>query len=626
MRDERVAHGSWKTCLLRGAILGIALGTPAAAQIRVVNYNIAGLNGNQAALQDVFAGLAADDKPGFAVAPHLYVFQEVHDSDVGPILVMLNASAPPGVTYAQGTYTNFNENGASGAEAMFYRADTLTEDVAGHVDIYSQASRYADRWKLQLIGYTSPESGFYIYSAHLKASTGSTNAQTRLTGATAIRSNADALPSGTHIIYAGDFNVYNNLEPAYLKFLSTGSGQALDPLGTESWAGAANAIKHTQAPCAGTCALVNGGMDDRFDHQLSTAAFQDGAGLALIPGTFRSFGNDGNHYDQSINAGNNTYYPGDIPRSNALAADLYVASDHVPVVVDYQRPAVMAATLEPDFDRVIEGASLFLTVSISNTADALVQAGADELDYVAVGSGALIGSAEGSVAALSAPAMPAFPVDTTTIGSVSGSVEVTSTSQAVQNPSIHLPTGGTVIRHANASFSSFEDDDFSVVAESFEPDTGVQAINVELYNLSYDNLQATLDVDALGGLSAPFDLSGPLPTNIGSGAAAIPLSIDTTGLAPGTFIATLDIQVSDEDLTGETTATLSLTLEIQIGSAVIPGDVNCDGVLTLGDVDVFVDVVLALDVTPCHVQRADFDQSTVVDGLDITNLVNIFLN
>lgn len=624
---------AYRRLILQAAaiLVSVAIAGVASAQLRIVNYNVASLNGSTTNLQGVFAALNADDKPGFAVAPHLYVFGEVQSSDVGPLLTYLNNAAPPGVSYTQGTFTvntppNTNENGSAGAQAMFYRADTLTEDAAAHVDISTGAGRNGDRWKLSLVGYTSPDAAFYIYSMHLKASMGSTEAATRLSGATAIRANADALPAGTHIIYAGDFNVYNNAEQAYLKFLSAGNGQALDPLGSGSWAGAGNAIKHTQAPCAGSCTLVTGGMDDRFDHQLSTQVFQDGEGIALIPGTFRSFGNDGNHYDQSINAGNNSYYPADIPRSNALAAKLYNASDHIPVVADYQRPAVLTASMPADFGRVIQNASFNVSVDNANAAVAQVAAGADELDYTTVGSGALSGTPSGSIAALSGPAAAAFAVDTSTVGAINGAVDVSSNSQGVQNSPQHLTTSGTIVRHANGSFSNTQDEDATIVSPVFEPDSGVQPIDVDLYNFGFDALQANLDVDGVTGVSPPFALAGPLPTNIGGTVATIPLSIDTTGLAPGSYTANLSVQVSDENLPGEASATLSLALDIQISAMPLIGDINCDAVLNMADVDAFVEVLLELDAETCHILQADFDDSTIVDGQDIPAFINVFLD
>jgi hypothetical protein len=613
-----------KSALVQVAVLGawLLMAGGAFGQLRVVNYNIAALNGDQNALRDVFIALNNDDRPGFAVAPHLYVFQEVQTGDVTPLLNLLNAAAPAGVVYVQGTYTgSAAENGAAGAQAMYYRADTLLEDPSGHVDIATGASRNSDRWKLSLVGYGSPAATFYIYSSHLKASQGYEN--DRLSGATALRNDADALPAGTHIIFAGDYNVYTNTEPAYQKLISPGNAQAFDPLGTGSWAGGGNAIKHTQSPCATGCALVNGGLDDRFDLQLSTAAFHDGEGLGHIAGMYRSLGNDGNHYNTDINAGNNTYYPADVPRSNALAADLHVASDHIPVVAEYQIPGVMGADLPADFGRVIEGAVVNVELQVWNDADVLVPAGADEVDWSAVASGGLSGSAGGSVTALSPPATANFAVDTTTAGAVSGTIQVTSSSQAVANGSIARMTAGTVVRRANASFSDASDEDSHVASLTLDTDTGVHAINVVVFNYGFDSLQALLDIDGVTGVGSPFTFVGGLQNGLGAGAATLTFEFDSTGAAPGPYSSNVSIAVSDEDLPGATGGVLSLTLDVMVnGAAPCPGDATGDGSVDNADLQAILDAWASSSGDPNYSAVADFNSDGVIDNADLQALLD----
>ena len=46
-----------------------ALSSAAHAQLRVVNWNVAKLAGDPVAVENVFAAIADDDRPGFAVAP-----------------------------------------------------------------------------------------------------------------------------------------------------------------------------------------------------------------------------------------------------------------------------------------------------------------------------------------------------------------------------------------------------------------------------------------------------------------------------------------------------------------------------------------------------------------------------
>jgi len=554
--------------IVGGLVGGLVFAASASAQLRIVDYNVAGLNGDLTAMRAVFAALNDDDKPGFAVAPAVYVFQEVYSADVSPLLTMLNQEAPPGVTYSAGTYTNSGESG--GAQAMFYRGDLVSEVVSGHVDIFTGATRNTDRWKLNLVGYGSPDASFYIYSSHLKASTGSTNEQERLTGVIAIRNNADALPADTHIIYAGDMNIYVNTEPAYQEFISAGPGQAVDPLGSGSWAGAGNAIKHSQAPCSGTCTLVAGGMDDRFDLQLSTAAFHDGEGLARLSGTYRSLGNDGNHYDQSINAGTNTYYPADIPRSDALADALFVASDHVPVVQDYQVPAVMSVVLVTDIGRVIQGAVHEVEVEVSNGAEALVWSGADELDYSATGQGHASGTVGGTVLALAAPVSATFPINTSVVGPATGSIGVTSTSEGAANVPVSLGLTGRILRPSNASFSPSVNLGSTLVEVEFEPDTGVRMIEVPVYNRGFSADQATLDVDGVVSLASPWGSCGSLPTGIESAAGIVCVSFDTTGVSLGDYSTSATIDTSDEDVPGEGSQALNLNLNVSLGIPPVP--------------------------------------------------------
>ncbi|MCK6484591.1 MAG: hypothetical protein HUU22_17690 [Phycisphaerae bacterium] len=48
-----------------------------------------------------------------------------------------------------------------------------------------------------------------------------------------------------------------------------------------------------------------------------------------------------------------------------------------------------------------------------------------------------------------------------------------------------------------------------------------------------------------------------------------------------------------------------------------PADINCDGVLDMADVDVFVGVLLSTNTDPDHVARSDFNGDGVADGMDI---------
>ena len=153
-------------------------------------------------------------------------------------------------------------------------------------------------------------SRIYVYGAHLKASTGSSNESLRTSGMQSLRNNADALGAGVPVIYTGDFNFYSNAEGGYQAMIAAGTAQGIDPYGTGNWVGSSHAVKHTQAPAVSPSGgLVGGGLNDRFDFIVPSAAAADGNGISMLVNTMRAVGNDGSHWNTDINAGNNTYFP-----------------------------------------------------------------------------------------------------------------------------------------------------------------------------------------------------------------------------------------------------------------------------------------------------------------------------
>ena len=295
----------------------------AQAQIRVVNYNVHFCSADMDAMAAVLDAASQDDSHGKAIPVSIYLFQEV-TSGKDKILHSLI-----GESYSSGTYTNSGESG--GAQAMFYHAQQLIEKPEDHVDIYTGATRNADRWHVVGIG-KNEGIDFWVYSVHLKASKGSENKTQREFGVNAILEDIETLPKGANVIVGGDMNFYSVREPAYQAFIDV----LVDPLGTDEWAGEDNASKHTQSPRKERGGgLASGGLDDRFDFQFISKSLQDGIGLDITTGSYHSLGNDGKHFDVAINEGENVYFGTEKIRSNALATALHNASDHIPVIADY---------------------------------------------------------------------------------------------------------------------------------------------------------------------------------------------------------------------------------------------------------------------------------------------------
>jgi len=168
---------------------------------------------------------------------------------------------------------------------------------------------------------------------HLKASTG--YEEERRQEADSVRKQTNMFPAGTNFLVCGDFNLYTSTEPAYQTLITPGdnvNGQFFDPINSPgAWNNnAAFASIHSQSTrtASESDGGASGGLDDRFDFILVSAALMDTAGCHVIPGTYRSFGNDGQHFNMNIDDGTNHSVP------DSVAYALHHESDHLPVVVD----------------------------------------------------------------------------------------------------------------------------------------------------------------------------------------------------------------------------------------------------------------------------------------------------
>jgi hypothetical protein len=582
------------------------------------------LRGNTAALTRVLQALHADNKSGWAQPYDIITFNEVTTGALSTLQSLVNTAAPAGVTYTLATYTSASgESGASGAQAMFYRSDRFSEITSGHADIFTEASRYTDRWLLQLTGYSDTKARVYVYGSHLKASSGSSNESLRLSGAVAIRNNADALPAGSPIIYTGDYNFYNNSESGYLELISAGPAQAVDPFGTGTWAGATNAIKHSQAPAINPCCgLVGGGMDDRFDFVMPSLSANDGNGISMISGTMRNVGNDGAHFDTGVGVGNNTYFPGELARSNALADDLEVASDHVPQILEFSVPAKLSAAFVSAVpSRAIQNATVTLPVRVQNAATYVNSAGVDDLAYAVACTGRVTGTATGTAALQPSSTTVNVSLNTTTVGSAIGTVGVTSASEAVEPASVSLPVSVTVIRGSNPSLAQSSDLNSIALTLECEPDTGLATITTPLYNFGYDASQSKLDVDQVtfnGAFASRFTMPQGVGANLATGPRTLQFAFNSDGATPGEYSTVATVRTSDEAVAGEQIRNVQVTLTVTVGTG-LQGDLDGDGTVGSGDA-----ALLLLDFGACGGCASDLDGNGEVDPGDVAFLLLLY--
>lgn len=140
-----------------------------------------------------------------------------------------------------------------------------------------------------------------------------------------------------NVLIMGDFNMYRASESGYqllTKSYSNPNVLFVDPLaslgGVGEWNGNSQFAQfHTQSTrrYSDEC-FSSGGLDDRFDFILmSDEVYMGFNKVKYVNNSYHAVGNDGNHFDQSINQNYNTAVPG------SVAEALYDASDHLPVTM-----------------------------------------------------------------------------------------------------------------------------------------------------------------------------------------------------------------------------------------------------------------------------------------------------
>ncbi|MBU0691987.1 T9SS type A sorting domain-containing protein, partial [bacterium] len=311
-----------KSVFLFLLILFVLASVGTADTLRVVNYNALNLRGST-------MGNRTDDFHTVmeSIQPDIAVFQEIIDQDaVDNLLSFVFLQIDD-----DWSSVVFN-NGPDTDNAFFFRTSK--------VEFISQRAipttlRDITEYKFRPLALNEDEE-VRFYSGHLKASSGSENEERRRQEAAALRQQLDMLPAGAYFAFMGDFNLYTSEEPAYQLLLNPepdSDGQLFDPIDTPGdWNNSVSyAHIHTQSTRSSSIGDggATGGLDDRFDFILVSGGLMDEQnGSYVIPESYKPWGNDGQHFNQSINDGTNNAVPQEV------ADALHVASDHLPVVVD----------------------------------------------------------------------------------------------------------------------------------------------------------------------------------------------------------------------------------------------------------------------------------------------------
>ena len=225
-----------------------------------------------------------------------------------------------------------------------YKAADFIDDEDTDIDqgLFYNSDKFSFISTSQIDGYPRPiyiftlkhlDTGeqFVVYNLHLKASKGSENELARSDQVKELKNYISETNSNFYIV-AGDFNIYSTTESAYKDLFSiteSGKGNLHDLINVVgTYNDPSNANIHTQSTRTSRFGGgSHGGLDDRFDFILFSDSLMYGDRIFVIDSTYKSFGNDGMHYNSALNVGPNQEV------SMNIANSLHDASDHLPVFV-----------------------------------------------------------------------------------------------------------------------------------------------------------------------------------------------------------------------------------------------------------------------------------------------------
>lgn len=284
---------------------------------KIMSYNLLNYPGSDSGIRNPYFRTVIQ-----SVIPDVLVVQEM-TSQSGVNGFLTNVLIPVSNDYTAGLFNN----GPDTDNAIFYRSSAFTflSNIVINTDL-----RDINEFILR---ENASNDTIRIFSLHLKASTGTSNEQQRLAEVNVLRSITDQLPANSNYIVCGDFNIYSSNEPAYQKLKNQATpGYFVDILNlTGSWNTSSYAHYHTQSPRVRQFGGGStGGMDDRFDMILMSPSIMHEGGVYYVPGSFVNYGNDGNHYNDSINKPPNTAV------GQTIADAIHYSSDHIPVFANFQ--------------------------------------------------------------------------------------------------------------------------------------------------------------------------------------------------------------------------------------------------------------------------------------------------
>lgn len=316
--------------ILSLVLLFISLCTQAQGTVKTMFYNLLEFPSAQPSNREQILMEIID-----AYEPDIFMVCEL-ESEYGADLILNTSLNDEGENYVRAPFEPSQSGDPDHQQLLFYRKGMFSLEA---VEVIPTQVRDINHYTLKLSTADQQTDPVYleVFVTHLKSSQGSGNQTLRLEMVNRFTDKLATLDPNAFVIFSGDFNFYTASEPGYQKLLDPANAIVMvDPIDRPgSWHNNDNYqdihSQSTRISSGPFGAGAGGGLDDRFDFITISENMHSDPKLKYVENSYKSFGNNGNCYDKSINdpdcAGN---------FSQTLRDHLYNMSDHLPIVMDLE--------------------------------------------------------------------------------------------------------------------------------------------------------------------------------------------------------------------------------------------------------------------------------------------------
>ena len=292
------------------------------------------------------------------VSPDLLMVCEVVD-EIGSNYLFENAIIPHNEDFKKAPFEENQSGSYSLQQMVYYNSNKLILEESRVITADTRdINQYT--FKINTENAENNPVRMEVFVTHLKASTGTSNRQRRLTSIQSFVSYTNTIASDSYVLFAGDFNFYTSNEEGYQYLIDNRNPIIMiDPINrpaptfpddgvdyfnydnydsTYFWNNSSFSDIHSQSTRTSNSGLIDdsgstGGLDDRFDFIMMSENFNTSSDLFYVNDSYQVVGNNGNCYNSQISNSNcsGTY-------SQTLRNALIEFSDHLPIVMEIETP------------------------------------------------------------------------------------------------------------------------------------------------------------------------------------------------------------------------------------------------------------------------------------------------